>query len=66
MADITMCDGKLETEELDEVHFCPRREECYRFTAPSSPYRQSYFVDAPGKQVDGRFSCEYYWDNKLK
>lgn len=47
MADITKCTG---TD-------CPQKEKCYRFTAPKSMYRQSYFTNTPIK--DGK--CEMYW-----
>ncbi len=32
MADISMCRNSL----------CPSKSECYRFTAPPNPYRQTY------------------------
>ncbi len=51
MADITKCNNKN----------CTLRHECYRFTAPDSLYRQSYFVETP-KQKDG--ICEQFWSNK--
>jgi hypothetical protein len=50
MADICMCSGEG----------CDKKEQCYRFTAPSSEYWQSMFVKPPIK--DGE--CEYFWDNK--
>ncbi len=50
MADITKCPGKD----------CTLKEECYRFTAPSS-ILQSVFVEIP-KQKDG--VCEEFWSNK--
>jgi hypothetical protein len=37
MADISMCDG----------HECPKKQECYRYTAPVNPYRQAYFTFTP-------------------
>jgi len=46
MADITMCEGTN----------CPMRANCYRYTAPVNPYRQSYFRVVP---VDGE-NCNYY------
>lgn len=54
MADITLCPG---TD-------CPIKESCYRFTAPASEYRQSYFFQPPGKTEDGKFTCEMYWGEK--
>lgn len=37
MSDITKCDDKS----------CPMKNECYRYRAISSEYRQSYFMDSP-------------------
>lgn len=34
MSDISKCNGVN----------CPLRDECYRFTAPASEYRQSYLI----------------------
>jgi hypothetical protein len=51
--DITCCTGKD----------CPFKETCYRFTAPKSEFRQSYFFEPPiikGEEV----TCEYYWETK--
>ena len=45
--DITMCLGTN----------CPYKKSCYRFTAKSSEYMQSYFMNPPFK--DGK--CEMYW-----
>lgn len=50
MADITMCPGGK----------CPRRAECYRYTAPFNEFRQSMWLTAPVK-VDG--TCEQFWSN---
>ena len=47
MADITMCTGDG----------CSIKENCYRFTAEKSEYRQSYFFTPP---FDGK-TCEMYW-----
>ena len=52
MPDITMCKGDN----------CPKKENCYRYTAPVNEYRQSYFFDTPIKE-DG--TCEHYWEVKL-
>ena len=45
--DITMCMG---TD-------CPYKEKCYRYTAKSNEYRQSFFSVAPIKDA----KCSYYW-----
>jgi hypothetical protein len=37
MADITMCEG----------NDCPKKQQCYRFTAEKNPYRQAYFFQHP-------------------
>jgi hypothetical protein len=50
MADITMCEDKE----------CPKKESCYRYTAPASPYRQSYFWSSPRVEEE----CESFWDNE--
>jgi len=52
MADITMCSGEV----------CDLKDKCYRFTAPKSKFRQSYFCEPPIK--DGK--CDIYWDNTKK
>lgn len=36
---------------------CPQKENCYRYTAYMSQYRQSYFITPPIK--DGK--CNMYW-----
>ena len=51
MTDISMCSGKD----------CPVRDDCYRFTAIPTQYGQSYFMDVPGKTINGKFTCEMYW-----
>lgn len=51
MADITKCSGDN----------CPVKEQCYRFTAESSEYRQSWFSETPSKIVDDKFTCDMYW-----
>jgi len=63
MADITMCSGIA----------CPVKERCYRFTATTSEFRQSYFFQPPFEVKDGVVTCEMYWGgnaesiwNKLK
>lgn len=47
MPDICMCDNKL----------CEKKEQCYRYTAPPSPFRQAYSTFVPDK--DG--FCFYFW-----
>lgn len=50
--DITMCFGA----------YCPIKETCYRYTATSSEWRQSFFVESPIKEDN---TCEYFmeiWD----
>ena len=49
MSDISKCSGKD----------CPLKERCYRYTAKSDKYMQSYI--AP-KYEDGE--CENYWESK--
>lgn len=51
MADITMCQG----------NGCPRKESCYRHTAPANPYRQSWFMKSP--LDDKTLTCDEWWDN---
>ena len=51
MADIAMCAGLT----------CPRKEQCYRYTAPKNEYRQAYFSQIPLEKDN---SCEYYMSNK--
>ena len=54
MADITMCRG---TD-------CPYKSDCYRFTATSNPWRQSYFTEIP---LDNEGNCKEYWkDERIK
>lgn len=50
MPDISMCAN----EE------CPKRNECYRFTATPSPYRQSYAVFNVPNDSD---RCDNFWPN---
>ena len=54
MSDITMCDGKG----------CDNKEECYRYTAPKCPYRQSFFVYTPLQMIGEDQSCDEYWPNQ--
>lgn len=50
MPDISMCANQN----------CPKRNECYRYTATPNPLRQSYgdFLPKPGDD-----QCEYFWPN---
>lgn len=59
MPDFCMCSGGE----------CPRKENCYRFTAKPDTYVQSYFVAPPFRLVvvDGDFKqaeCQYFWETK--
>lgn len=53
MPDITMCVGEG----------CPLKEECFRYTAKPSEYRQSYFDGTPNYS---RLRCEYFMYNGKK
>lgn len=59
MADITKCSG-----EQNGIT-CPIRDKCYRFTAPSTEYWQSFFVDMPGNYIEENgksvWICDVYW-----
>lgn len=52
MADITKCQGQD----------CPLKNDCYRFTAESNGFRQSYFVKVPVviEEKMGAF-CDYFY-----
>jgi len=52
MSDISMCENET----------CPKRAQCYRFTAKPTPYRQAYGDFTP----DERGECEYFWSNEGK
>ena len=60
MADIAKCVGTG----------CPLKETCYRFTAPSNEYRQSWLVEVPIKIIKsvGRepysYDCDFYGKNE--
>ena len=54
MADITMCRGDT----------CPKKEKCYRYTAPKSEYWQSMFTVTPYDPEHNK--CPYYWSNNGK
>jgi len=48
MADITKCSGIG----------CDLKDNCYRFTAKASEFRQAYFFNVPIKENQ---TCNYYW-----
>lgn len=50
MADISKCADGL----------CPSKELCYRYTAPTSEYRQSWGLFNREEDAD---NCDMYWDN---
>jgi hypothetical protein len=51
MADIAMCQDKK----------CPMKHDCYRFTAPWNPFRQTVLSESP--REEGKFYCNEFWDN---
>ena len=51
MADITKCHGDM----------CPKKEQCYRYTATSHEFRQAYFMTTP-IQSDG--TCTEFWKDE--
>lgn len=55
MVDIAKCKGDG----------CTLKESCRRYTAKPS-LRQSYFVNSPYKEVNGKQECELYWESKIK
>jgi hypothetical protein len=52
MADISKCSDQ----------HCPSKDYCYRFTAPSSPIRQSYGVF--NRESDA-YNCDMFWNNGI-
>ena len=52
--DGTMCTGEG----------CPVKEKCYRFTAPTSEFMQSYFFKPPFEIKDDVITCEMYWGDQ--
>lgn len=50
MPDISMCTGEN----------CPRKETCWRFTAPPTPIMQSYFQTPP---ISHDATCDWYWED---
>jgi hypothetical protein len=51
MPDISMCAGGN----------CPKKQDCYRYTAKPSQYMQSYFSEVPYNIEEQ--NCDYFWDN---
>jgi len=51
MSDIAKC----------EDYKCPSRLTCYRFTAPTSEFRQSYGIF--NREEDAN-NCDMFWNNK--
>ena len=51
MSDISMCRDKK----------CPMKLDCYRYTAPENPWRQSFFAESP--REEGKSYCDQFWDN---
>lgn len=51
MPDISMCAGGN----------CPKKQDCYRYTAKPSEFMQTYFCDPPYDAKEG--TCEMFWDN---
>lgn len=54
MADITMCVG----------NGCPKKDDCYRYTAVKNEYRQAYFVSLPYDFDTDK--CELFTPNFIK
>jgi hypothetical protein len=52
MADIAMCQDKK----------CPMKYDCYRFTAPWNPFRQTILAESP-REEDIMDYCQSFWDN---
>jgi len=52
MTDITKCEGTG----------CPLKDTCYRYTAPTNEYYQSFFIEVP---YDGK-ECSHHWKNEVR
>jgi hypothetical protein len=52
MADISKCNDTL----------CPSKEICYRYTAPSSEFRQSWVNT--NRESDA-YNCDLFWNNGM-
>ena len=50
MPDISMCANPT----------CPLKEQCYRYTAKPSSFRQSYMSFKYDRRK--KFGCDYFWD----
>lgn len=59
MADIQMCIGAKFYEDTHEK--CPKREQCYRFTATPNQTRQSY-GPVPFQMYEGQVVCRDFWN----
>ena len=63
MPDISMCNGvKISLEDPDSI--CPMRNNCYRYMAKPSEFRQSFFIGAPFIPEPDGTSCEYFWETQ--
>lgn len=63
MPDISMCNGVRIS--LEDPHYvCPMRDNCYRYMAEPSEFRQSFFIGAPFIIEPDGTSCEYFWKNE--
>lgn len=56
MPDICMCEGGD----------CSLKESCLRYIIRPSEFMQSYFVNPPYQEKDGKQNCEYYWEVKTE
>lgn len=52
MADISKC---------NDIH-CPSKKHCYRFTAPSSEFWQSWGVF---NREEDAYNCDMFWSNGI-
>lgn len=59
MADISMCGGEMKVG--DKTVICPKRDNCYRYTADADEHWQCWI----GMEYDFvKEYCENFWDNK--
>ena len=56
MSDITKCSGEG----------CPLKEKCVRFISTSNRYRQSFFVEVPGKWCPDVLNKEVWECDQIK
>lgn len=54
MTDIAKCSGNM----IDSTFKCPKRKECYRYTALDGMW-QLYMATLYNKETD---KCEYFWE----